>query len=216
MKKLGILVALALVAGSASATIVLDDSQWATLGFDMAIGGAGTLDSSVDIAGDPGYQWTATVEDVIPLEVAPGVFYNYGLVRIANDTASLGVSTTPDVWTAEFHNPGAAAVGGVMSAYVTGTTNGIAFTGFINRPETDYLLNPGASATLSWDLTQTQDYGGVPLIITSVDKLGLMIAGGTDFGGNTVTLEVIPEPATLGMVGILGGAMLWIRKRSAK
>ena len=129
MKKLGILVALALVAGSASATIVLDDSQWSTLGFDTAIGAAGTLDSSVDIAGDPGYQWTATVEDVIPLEVAPSVFYYYGFVNIANDTTSLGVGSTPDVWIAEFNNPGAAAVGAVMSAYVTGTTNGVAFTG---------------------------------------------------------------------------------------
>jgi len=59
MKKLGLLLALATIAGSASATIVLNDAQWAT----AWTGGANpctTYDGSVDVAGDPGYEFTVT------------------------------------------------------------------------------------------------------------------------------------------------------------
>jgi len=31
---------------------------------------------------------------------------------------------------------------------------------------------------------------------------------------DNVTLDVIPEPATLGLFGLIGGGMLWVRKRS--
>ncbi len=36
------------------------------------------------------------------------------------------------------------------------------------------------------------------------------------YNGAETEYTVIPEPATLGLVGILGGAMLWIRKRSKR
>ena len=48
---------------------------------------------------------------------------------------------------------------------------------------------------------------------------GINANGATDWGSATATLEnvnVIPEPATMGLVGIFGGALLFIRRRCKK
>ncbi|RKX36644.1 MAG: hypothetical protein DRP64_18325 [Verrucomicrobia bacterium] len=49
-------------------------------------------------------------------------------------------------------------------------------------------------------------------VITAYGGAGTVIAD-YDSGSNLTTLYAIPEPATLSLVALLGGGMLWIRKR---
>ncbi len=49
-------------------------------------------------------------------------------------------------------------------------------------------------------------------VITAYGGAGTVVAD-YDVGLNQTTLYAIPEPATLGMVALMGGGILWIRKR---
>ena len=76
--------------------------------------------------------------------------------------------------------------------------------------------NPGANGT--WidpgnDLTLTM----VVPTYTTMEGVGLVIANDSSWTGRAdgvqLALEIIPEPATLGLFALLGGSVLWIRNR---
>lgn len=71
----------------------------------------------------------------------------------------------------------------------------------------------GSTYDIMWSGTGFQNSGG-DIVLTDLDseEFGWSIVsdGGT---GEILQLTVIPEPATLGMVAFLGGAMLWIRRK---
>ena len=85
--------------------------------------------------------------------------------------------------------------------------------GFIGGPMTDYgTLFSGAApqAMDTWlneSVTATMEADGI--LEFFVQKVGT----GGGFYVDNFDMQVVPEPATMGLFAVLGGAMLWIRKR---
>lgn len=207
---LAALVTAALFAGSASAVpITLDDAQWGSM--DIATPNpyfVGTITGS-DIAGDPGYNWDMNV-------VKPtGSPYPYGLLNIGAETSTMGLTVTPgDEWSVEFENPMASAYMGVLlTAYVV---DGSGTSRWVSQPYADpaeTIITAGQTKTVSWDLLSGIDPSTqTGVAISSISQLGLTFIGDADGGGEALSLQVIPEPATLAMVGLFGGGLLVVRR----
>ncbi|RLA58945.1 MAG: hypothetical protein DRQ89_14750 [Epsilonproteobacteria bacterium] len=188
MKKLAILMGLALVAGSASATIILTDAQWASATVYGVGGPLGTLDSIVDGSPAEGdIEFTVTVDATLD-----GGGYTYGFVEVEVPMGGIA----GDVWELYVENTSAAASSQIFMAAVT---NGVRVDG---GPSTGIMGAGDAAQTLSWDMSA----------LTSIDSLTLWMAAAPVLGGTTIT-TMVPEPATFGLMALLGGGMLWIRKR---
>ena len=203
MRKNVLLMALAMVAGSSIATVTLNDAQWASFGKESAhtIGAAGTF-SGMDITGDPGYRFDATVNSVI--DAGGGALY--GIVSLTNSVSSLGISSSPDLWTATFYNPDTnnTAMGLSMTAYVTGTKGGAPFTGFVvsiyGNPGEDVVYGQ-EEKTISWNMNTGREFGTyAEVVVTSVHALGVALIGGAAYGDpdNDIAIHVItPSPTQL-------------------
>lgn len=75
-------------------------------------------------------------------------------------------------------------------------------------------FTPDAWNTMSWSGTFNADASA----LTSVQALFLINHGGTvtedvDYYIDNIKLEAVPEPATLGMVGLFGAAVMFVRRR---
>ena len=102
----------------------------------------------------------------------------------------------------------------------SGGTQGVGYEGWSKK--LDYadvalsLTRTAASTydvTLNWeDVTITDTYTG--LTIDSIDALGIRLHSDSPngFTVSDLSLAVIPEPATLGLIGLFGGAMLAVRR----
>lgn len=78
------------------------------------------------------------------------------------------------------------------------------------------ILSAGGTVTsLMWD-SKVSDFGSFANAIGTGDKL-VIATGATntdgDFRFDKITLDVIPEPATLGLIAFAGTALLFIRRR---
>ena len=103
--------------------------------------------------------------------------------------------------------------GGVINVNVFGSgayTNGLVF----DTNGGDGLLDITGDGTVNW-------LGGnftneVNAFVTSGDitasGAGQFVSAIYDTGSNTTVVTAIPEPATLGMIALLGGVMFWIRR----
>ena len=185
MKKLGILLALAMVAGSASANIILTDVNWAT----YTTSSGGTLDSINDMAGDPGTQLVITPDST------GGWSAHIGYMPF-NETTGVFAG---EVWEATFTTNDDYAIYVEQVVFLDG-----------------WGWNPGGNGTWlnpSDELTFTMTIPAYGVL----DAAGLVIANDSSWTGRAdgvaLELDVVPEPATLGLVGLLGGGILWIRKR---
>ena len=72
-----------------------------------------------------------------------------------------------------------------------------------------YGENAGSNAGGQWEWAITHGW----VSIDSVVDTDLASYSITTAGGNDSTISVIPEPATFGMMALIGGGMVWIRKR---
>ena len=188
MKKLGLLVALAMVAGSASAVIILDDTDWATAADFF---GTGTYTfNGTDVAGDPGYEFTSTFDATI--EYASPTYY--GLVYAGVPVASIPA----DVWHLEVENTSAFTTVVILQVVIDSATHATT----VVSPQ----IAAGATHTFDWDLT---------VLGTTVQSLQFATAafGGQGQAITGVSTTVIPEPATLGLFSVFAGAALFIRKK---
>ena len=185
MKKLGILIALAMVAGTASANIILDDATWAF----YATSSGGTLDAIVDLPGDPGTQLQITPDST------GGWSAHIGYIPF-NETTGAYAGL---VWEATFQNNDDYAIYVEQVMFI----DGWAWTPGGNGQ----WMYPGDTVTY----TQTIPAYGV------LDAAGLVIANDSSWTGRAdgvqLQLDVVPEPATFGLLGLLGGGIIWIRKR---
>jgi hypothetical protein len=185
-----------MIAGSASAIIVLDDAQWGTY-FTAGSNAGTTFGGSTDIAGDPGYEFTVTAN--------PTEDWGFGaLIGFQEVAVGMG-GTAVDVWEVEIQNTGTNIAAVQLIGWTSVTPGGGDWTYAQSGVWTAIPINPGDSQVLSWDIGTA-----IPTAV-AIDALGLMILG-TELGP-TVSVSAIPEPATLGMVTLLGGGILWIRKK---
>ena len=199
MKKLGLLVALAMIAGSASATLVLSDADWAGTykytdgGTADSLTGAGILNSVVDGAGSGDVAITVTVD-----ALHDGGGFLYGIVFAMTD---LAVPAAGDVWSVRLENLGAYA-NVMLCALVDGGT---------------YVQNDGVVAVFDQAIGGTEpqvqmasfDLSGH----TTIESVGMLVfAPEAALGGPQATIAV-PEPATLGLFSVFAGAALFIRKK---
>lgn len=200
MKKTGILLALAMVAGSASATIIFDDAtHWANAWEATGNSGSVLTIPGTDIAGDPGYEFTVNAN--------PTEDWGWGtLVGYSQAVVSMGGAAV-DTWEVEVKNTHATSATAVqLVGWTSDNAGGGDWTYAQSGVWSPVPLNPGESVVLSWDIAAT-----VPAAV-SLDALGVMIVG-TEAYGTEVTVAMIPEPATLGMMTLLGGGILFIRKK---
>ena len=189
MKKLGILMALAMVAGSASAAIILDDADWANAATFYGTG-AYTFNGT-DVAGDPGYEFTSTFDATIQYGATSTY---YGLVF-----AGVPVANIPaDVWHLELENTSTFATVVVLQVVIDDATH----TTTVMSPQ----IASGATYTFDWDLTE---------LGTTVQNLQFATAafGVQNQAITGVSTTMIPEPATLGLFSVFAGAALFIRKK---
>ncbi|MEN8254494.1 MAG: PEP-CTERM sorting domain-containing protein [Verrucomicrobiota bacterium] len=196
MKRLAILIALALVAGTASANIILTDAEWATAWESPDGTGSALTLPGVDIAGDPGYEFTVLANPIHDWGWGTPIGYSQAVVSM--NGAAL------DVWDVEVKNTHATSATAVQLVgwFDDGAGNQWNYVQSVVWSPAPLL--PGQSASLSWDTTTTG--------YSSITALGVMIVG-TEAYGPEVTVAMIPEPATFGLVGLLGGGLLFVRKR---
>jgi len=176
MKKLGLLAVWALVAGSASAAIILGDAQLATAGDFF---GTGTYTfSSTDVAGNPGYEFTTSFDATTD---AGGYFY--GLVF-----AGIGIGSIPtDIWKFEVKNTSVSHdTIIILQVVIDGATHPTT----VLSPS----LAPGATHLFEWDLTALGD------MVSSLEfATGVIAPQGTAVSG--VSTTVIGPPVTLVPIG---------------
>ena len=199
MKKLGLLVALAMIAGSASAIYILPDSDWATATLHLHNNvpngglGSGVVNSSADVAGDPGYNFNVTVDEIND----SGAGYFYGFVEMLVTYPSVA----GDLISMEVRNDSAAA--GAQYFIVAYMDDGDDVTVFNRLASAGQgLITAGNTSTMTLDVTGR-----------SVTGISLWMGASTAFGGTTIDTTVIPEPATFGLVAAFGGVLLFVRRR---
>lgn len=162
MKKLIMALAMGL-AGSAAATLVLNDAQWATATGDFGTD-ASTFDGGVDVAGDPGYEFTCSIDSA-----------NDGFMIFGVETG--GVTTNE--WEVWLKNTGTAPVKFQNTLW---TTDGITTNRtFVQVGNWTAELAPGQSVQMIVDLTP----------YASVERLGIMYWGAA---GATLVAQVVPAP----------------------
>ena len=196
MKKLGLLVALAMIAGSASAALILSDADWASTykytdgGVADGFTGAGTLDSVVDGSGAMDVEISVTVDAFRD----SGAGYNFGTVYTMVDLAAPVAGT---VWNFDVQR-----ITDIVSIWPIALVDG---GGFVQGDiGTAYSLD-GSVESFSYDLSGH----------TTIESVGLIIfaaQAGIGVDGPQATIAV-PEPATFGMMALVGGGILFIRKK---
>lgn len=202
MKKLGRVVALAMVAGSASAAIILSDTQLATA---TNFYGTGTYTfNSTDVAGNPGYEFTTSFDATIGYQDPPIAYY--GLVF-----AGIPVPDIPaDTWQFEVENTSAAHDTVVILQVVI---DGVTHPTTVLSP----TLAPGDTYTFNWDLTalgstvnnlqfSTGAFGaqGAPVSGVSTTVIGPPITL-TPIGD--ITLDLLPGVTDLTLTWATGDAL---------
>jgi len=144
------------------------------------------------------------------------------------DTAELNIATGGELTVSGFLYVGNTFEG---TLNMTGGTLNVGNLRFVNVASAGHIdLHGGtinaAAMNLDGSGLSTIDVQGDGMLITGGDQTGAMnflisegwitgdagLAATFDGGSNTTTLA-IPEPATFGMVALMGGGILWIRKR---
>lgn len=103
-------------------------------------------------------------------------------------------------------------VAGTSIAFAGGTFNGSAFTTL------SYEINTGTGAISNVQLagsTATYNYSSTAFTDAATQYAGFFNVGGQNSNGaldNFAVAEVVPEPASLAVIGMLGGAMLRRRR----
>jgi hypothetical protein len=101
--------------------------------------------------------------------------------------------------------------GGSGDVTVDGVENNVFSVNFETGNAGSFTLGSkfGGNAGGVWEFAVANGF----ISIDGVAETDLANYSITSSGGNDTTISVIPEPATLGMVALLGGGILWIRKR---
>ena len=175
---------LGLVSYASAATVVLSDSSLLTLS-DVGGTAASTLDAVIDIAGDPGVQYDITFAD------------QAGWVDIAIGKYSPTEVGIGDTWEQTFKN--------LDPDYPTYARLYMQVDGWVYHQGDGLWINPGETGTVSILNPAT----------SIVNALGIKFGTDTWTGrpdGSSVSMQVVPEPATLMLLGL--GGMLLRRKRS--
>ena len=200
MKKLGLLVALAMIAGSASATLVLSDAEWANAyqqtgpDYDPATG-TGTLDGVVDGAGLGDVALSATIDAT----TAHPAGFNYGWIYVMTDLAA---PVAGDTYSIRLDNAGGTFIQVMLTAIVDGGTY-VQNDGIISVFDQAFGGTEPQQQMASFDLSAFSTIESVGLIIFA-PQAGVG-------GGNQPTLAV-PEPATFGLLALMGGGILFVRR----
>ena len=202
MKKLGLFVALAMITGSASATLVLSDAVWANA-YQLTDGGGpidvatgtGTLDSVMDGPSLGDVAITTTVE-----AKADGGGFLYGWMYTMTDLAA---PVAGDIYSVQIENVGATYANVMLCAIVDGGT---------------YVQNDGIlvvfDAAIGGGNPQLQVASYDLSAYGTIDSVGMVIfAPQVGVGGGPTSSLAVPEPATFGLVAAFGGAVLFIRKK---
>lgn len=201
MKKLGILMALAMVAGAASATIIASDAIWANAyqqtgpTYDPATG-TGTIDSVVDGAGIGDVAISSTIDPLVD----SGNGYNYGWVYAMTDLAA---PVAGDIYSVRIDNVGTTFTQIMLSAIVDGGT-------YVQNDGILAVFDQAAGGSNPQIQTASFDLSAY----TSVESVGMIIfAPQAGVAGGNQPIIAVPEPATLGMVALMGGGILFVRKK---
>ena len=173
---------LGLVSYASAATVVLSDSDLQSF-VDFGWNQS-TLDAITDIPGDPGTQYDVTLG-------ATGGWSDIAIGIYSGDGVNIG-----DTWEQTFYNP---------DAYPTAVYLFMQVDGWVYNQGPGAWVNPGATATISIVNPAT----------TGIDAMGIKIGSDAWTGrpdGSSLAIQVIPEPATLMLLGL--GGMLLRRRRS--
>lgn len=133
---------------------------------------------------------------------------NYYMLRIKSDTTQYQVLK---------------CVGGGLSGISGATTDNISGSNF--GRDLWYTVTITSDTAYKFDYTITPKGSSTVLASGTKTDAGAHFAGGHaglytgapgwSAGHDNFSLEVIPEPVTLGLVGLMGGGLLWVRKRFA-
>lgn len=191
MKKLTLVIAVVAMAGVASANVLVPNGDFEAGGTDWDFAGSATVDYPATGGNGGGYasiadaggQWGVLISNGgAPLELS-----HFGLGLAPGDTITVEMDMIDLV-----NATGSAGI--KMESWTA--TGVISDSGDMNKPITD------SWATYSWDYEIAA--GATHL------KFVPLWGGGTTVGFDNV--GVVPEPATLGLLG-LAGATLFIRRR---
>jgi hypothetical protein len=228
MKKLITICSILLVliaSNSAKATLweIMDAGLQDTANFVQQTGG--TLNSRSDIASDPGTRFNVTLTGTSWMDIQIGDGYdlpsdNSGLVAATGNASSgntwfgdLSVSSGYSGYTMTIENPNTS--GGFMAGLYLNT-------GWTDSPTSEpdnYYQSAWTWVTPGTTVTLTLDVSSGVLNRNHVSNIGLKI--GTNVGtignynmpsGTTFNVDIVPEPATIGLLS-LGALSLLRRKR---
>ncbi len=171
----------------------------------LSSGGASTIDIEIthpaglltDASGTPGYDYT-------PLRSGAYV-YGTPSVLVLSDISATFATYDLIVYGAGYDG----AAGGNQGAYTVGGT-----TYYMQKTTTDNATLVQSSDIDSADGVDVGNYVVFSGLSGDIQTLTVSaLNGSTGIGGIQVVGTVIPEPATLGLVAVFGGATLFIRRK---
>jgi hypothetical protein len=201
MKKLTLTIAVLAIAGLSSAALNIananfdDDSAW-TWGDSNTAGGWGA---------PSGNAWDASGVGTAFVNTTAGGGYSV-VYQSVNLGGGIGAGDTV-----------------TMSAFVTDLTAAGENTallklesldaggGVIGGSDIEHVFTASAAgATESWDYTIHGDAVGVKVVFGVTGGWGGPLAGDSSYSFDNI--QVVPEPATMGLIGLFGGGMMALRR----
>ena len=202
---LAAIASMVLVSSVSEAALIVTDADWANSVFVDSDGVGGSLDAVTDIAGDPGYQFTATAVASPGDPLGVGATGVAGYVAFATDIADV----PGQVWEVQVFNPGTVDMWTQPIAWVDGLPDPV-----IGPFNTGGPLTVGRFETQVFDLSS----------FTTINKVGFRQYGADPAAGAaaglttsfTTTFQVVPEPTSLALVGLGGMAMMFLHRGKGK
>lgn len=161
------------------------------------------------VAGHPAYIGVGTFQDASSMVSGTTYRLTFDLVASQSGNASQDGNAFVDVWSASGFN---IADGNNNESRVMMDTRetaaGVKLTTFVDASASDLggliIADAGTYTSQTYDFTWD---GG--------DAVALMFSGnvGMDGAVDNISINVVPEPATLGLITVFSGAMLFIRRR---